>query len=60
METIEIKKKALVLDKAEIEGLIECLKYCRHRLTEHPTCGLRKVTDWDFVAYSIRKLEEMK
>ena len=57
MEIIEIKKTALVLDKTETSRLVECLKYCQHRLIHHEDSGIHKSkATADFVDYMIKNL----
>lgn len=57
MEIVEIKKAAFVFDSTEREKLIQCLKYCRHRLKEHKDCGLQKSdVGGDFIRYILSGL----
>lgn len=59
MDIIEVKKKAFVLDEKELESLVDILKYCMHRIIEHPSSGINSSKRTKrFVEYLLNHIEE--
>jgi hypothetical protein len=58
MDKVKIEREAIILDEAENKQLLECLQYCRHRLTAHPRCGLTNGVPVRFVDYMITNLQK--
>lgn len=54
MDKLKIEREAIIFSEQEKGRLINCLKYVRHRLTEHKS-GF--VEDVKFVDYIIKNLE---
>lgn len=59
MDIIDISRKAIVLNKEEIEKMIQVYKYIRHRIFDHPGCGAKYV-DIKYVDYVLHHLETIK
>lgn len=55
MDKIKIEREALVMSDTERKRLVHILQYVRHRLTQHPECGIKE--EVTFVDYMIGSLK---
>lgn len=57
MEIVKIEREALILDTKEKEKLLQLIKYCRHRVSEHCGTGISGSAKLaNFIDYMIKNL----
>ena len=57
MKKVKVEVNAIIFSEEEINRLKELLKYCQHRIIEHPKSGIRKMK-WagSFIEYLVSNL----
>ena len=57
MKKIKVETDAVIFSDEELNRIKELLKYCQHRIIEHPKSGIRK-NKWaeSFIEYLLNNL----